>query len=261
MTEERPATEAPIVKQQEIALAERPDEPATIERIIDKAVELNRSGEELGKLLDVYERLQDKLAEKRFNEAFAAFQAECPAIPKSQLQEFATRKGGKFKSAYARLDDIDEVVMPVLTKHGFSRSFGKPTTDEQGCLSLSATLWHKDGASHTEWSPPIPIESGLDLSPQIKVCIALGFCRRLAFVAACGIRMADVDEAVGEPPRCITDAQFKELDGIFNQFADPETERASFQRWLKIDTVWDMTQAQYGPAKAQLLRRLQGQRE
>jgi len=51
--------------------------------------------------------------------ALAAFQAECPVIPKKQTAQIKSDKG-QFSYSYAGLGDIAPVVMPLLAKHGLA---------------------------------------------------------------------------------------------------------------------------------------------
>lgn len=52
--------------------------------------------------------------------ALAAFQAECPVIPKKQTAAIETGKGRNYSYTYAGLGDIAPVVMPLLAKHGLA---------------------------------------------------------------------------------------------------------------------------------------------
>lgn len=69
----------------------------------------------LDKLLAVYERLDDKRAEREFSAAFVALQADLPVIVASSV----IPNRGK----YERFEDVMKVVSPLLVKHGFSVSF------------------------------------------------------------------------------------------------------------------------------------------
>jgi hypothetical protein len=85
-----------------------------IEKIVNGGVtESNVAA--LDKLLSVYERLDDKRAEREFSAAFVALQADLPVIVASSV----IPNRGK----YERFEDVMRVVSPLLVKHGFSVSF------------------------------------------------------------------------------------------------------------------------------------------
>lgn len=69
----------------------------------------------LEKLVGLYERMQERDAEKAFAAAFVALQAEMPTIVASSV----IPNRGK----YERFEDLMEVVRPLLTKHGFVATF------------------------------------------------------------------------------------------------------------------------------------------
>lgn len=85
-----------------------------IQKVVDGGVtESNVAA--LDKLLAVYERLDDKRAEREFSAAFVALQHDLPVIVASSI----IPNRGK----YERFEDVMRVVSPLLVKHGFSVSF------------------------------------------------------------------------------------------------------------------------------------------
>src|SRR6185369_9501642 len=66
-------------------------------------------------LFELQERIMARHAEMAFSSAFAEMQSEIPAIAENGKIEFS----GKVQSRYALFEDINEVVKPILQKHGF----------------------------------------------------------------------------------------------------------------------------------------------
>ncbi len=95
--------------------------------------------EALGKLADIYERMQLKEAEKAFNSAFVALQADLPVI----VAQTAVKNRGK----YERFEDLMTVVGPLLKKHGFSVSFTQGASE--GRVLETCHLRHVAGHSQT----------------------------------------------------------------------------------------------------------------
>ncbi len=93
-----------------------------IQKVVDGGVtESNVAA--LDKLLAVYERLDDKRAEREFSAAFVALQNDLPVI----VAETVIPNRGK----YSRFEDVMHIVGPLLVKHGFSVSFSMDFKDNR----------------------------------------------------------------------------------------------------------------------------------
>ncbi len=91
-----------------------PDLLALVERIISDP---NADVTKLEKLLDVNERILDRNAKAAFDEAFSRMWPELPEIDeKGSIKN----KDGSVKSRYAKYEDIQSAVRPVLAKFGFA---------------------------------------------------------------------------------------------------------------------------------------------
>ncbi len=130
-------TPAVIPQAQPLALASDPIS-AGLSKIIGDGVTV-ANVEALGKLADIYERMQLKEAEKAFNSAFVALQADLPVI----VAQTAVPKRGK----YERFEDLMTVVGPLLKKHGFSISFTQGASE--GRVLETCHLRHVAGHSQT----------------------------------------------------------------------------------------------------------------
>ena len=91
------------------------------------------------KLVGLYERLQDKDAEKQFNAAFVALQADMPVIVASTV----IPNRGK----YERFEDVMRQIGPLLVKHGFTVSFSMDFKESR-VLEI-CTLKHASGHSQS----------------------------------------------------------------------------------------------------------------
>jgi hypothetical protein len=92
----------------------------------------------LEKLLDMQERILAKNAEMAFNSAMAEMQAELPII----TERGEIRVAGTLRSRYAKFEDINEEVKPVLKQHGFAMTF-KVNTDT--VCKVTGILVHRAG--------------------------------------------------------------------------------------------------------------------
>lgn len=91
------------------------------------------------KMMDLFERQQKFDAEKEFNRAFVALQADLPIIVATSI----IPNRGK----YERFEDVMRVVGPLLVKHGFTVSFSMDFRD--GRILETCTLKHVAGHSQS----------------------------------------------------------------------------------------------------------------
>jgi hypothetical protein len=70
----------------------------------------------LEKIIDLKERVMAHDAKSAFEAAFSKMQPEIPVIDERGRIEVS----GKVRSTYAPLEDIHDVIKPILAKHGFS---------------------------------------------------------------------------------------------------------------------------------------------
>ncbi len=91
-----------------------------------------------------------KRAERSYNAAYSKAQAEFPIIPK--------RGQGHNNVKYARIEDIMQGVMPVLSRHGLS--LRHPASNPDGRIIVTAVLSHVDGHSEQCTMESDPDKSG-----------------------------------------------------------------------------------------------------
>jgi hypothetical protein len=92
-------------------------------------------------LLELKERIDRLDAEKEFNQAFSQLQLKLPRVKKNGTIEL----GGKGKIAFAKWEDVMEVLQPFLTTYGFSLSFTSQPVPS-GVL-MTCALTHQAGHS------------------------------------------------------------------------------------------------------------------
>lgn len=124
---------------------------AVIERIaLNPAVDIDR----LERLLALRERMEDREysreAERQFDEAFAAAQADMPRVVKNA-------NNPQTRSRYATLDAVLAAVVPSLTKRGLCLSFSREPDPPEGFIVVTARV-AGFGFSRT-WSRPTPVSS------------------------------------------------------------------------------------------------------
>lgn len=133
-----------------------PDAVTMFERLAkDPAVDVDK----LQRLIDMQERIMRRQAEAAYNADFSVMQPEIPVI---------IEKGKTDKGTFAELEDIVEVVRPILAKHGFALTH-KTEWPEKATVRVIGILTHRDG--HRETSEFI---AGADQSGSKNAIQALG---------------------------------------------------------------------------------------
>lgn len=149
-TELMPAADAAVVRRGD-ALA--PDLAALVERVLtDPNVDVTK----LERLLDVNERVMDRAAKAAFDDAFSKMWPELPEIAE---RGSIKNNNGVVQSRYAKYEDIQTNIRPVLAKHGFALRHRTEWPDtKQGIIRVVGIL---SGHGHSEESA---FESPLDKS-------------------------------------------------------------------------------------------------
>jgi len=144
-------------------------ETAAIIQVIERAASNKDVDiEKLQKLLDMQERIMAKNAEMAFNTAMAEMQAELPVI----TERGEIRVGGILRSKYARFEDINEAVKPILQKHGFAMTF---KTDTTTVVKVFGILSHRAGhREQTDMVLPIDVSGSKNSVQAIGSSVSYG---------------------------------------------------------------------------------------
>lgn len=164
----------------------------------------------LEKLIELHERTQANAARAEFFAAFAEMQAEIPAIE---------RKGRGDKGArYAKDEDIQAALRPILQRHGFMLSFATSFVDG-GKVSIVGKLAHRAG--HVETSEFV---SAADTSGSKNAIQALGstqtYGKRYTTIAL--LNITGTDEHADDDGAATGRSKVTDPAGFEGQFTDLE---------------------------------------
>lgn len=166
-----PETDKPVLRSKHVARAVETPPPATGDLMVVIAqiaqnpnVDITR----LERLIDLKRTTDADRARAEFYAAFAEMQGEIPEV--SEKGEITVE--GKVRSRYARNEDIQRVVKPILKKHGFALSFRNEWLADGKMLKVVGILAHKGG--HTEQDEFI---AAADTSGSKNAIQALGSTR------------------------------------------------------------------------------------
>ena len=215
-------------------------EETTPASMLQSAIDKGMDAQSIQTLTNIYFQFEEKRAEREFNAALTAFQSECPVILKAKMIEFPTKRGGKFKSQYAEMDDIVEQTKTLREKHGFSFSFKRVMEEKR--ITVQCELRHIGGhKTLTEFSVPMPLD--FLISEQHAIAGAVTFCERYAFRGALGITTGlpdnDGKEFIGKiPPE-----QVEQLRALVEE-TDSDIE--PFWRFAKVQRLEDIPAVDFG---------------
>ena len=161
-----------------------------IEGILRMAVEKGMDAGSIDKLAAVFERTQDRMAAQEFAEAMAAFQSECPPIPKRATARITTKSGGSYSYKFAELDSIANAIRSKLKDHGLSYTWD--SAEASGILTCTCVVRHINGHSvQAKFSCPTATDAAM--SGAQKSAAGLTFARRQSLIAALGLTTCDPD--------------------------------------------------------------------
>ena len=158
-------------------------------------------------------------AREAFMEHFAAFSAECPHVERDGTVELVKDGRSMGKYAFTTIENMDEVLRPLLAKHGFAISFA--SVDNKDSVTITGTLsgwgWER---SSTYTLPP-------DNGPGRNAMQARGSSRRYAkrYIVddLCNVvRKGKDDDARGAMEALIDATQIKKLDELIKATATVE---------------------------------------
>lgn len=98
--------------------------------------------QKMRELVALQERILDRNAEAEFNAAFAEMQAEIPEID----EKGRIMVDGQLRSQYAKFEDIQKVIKPILKQYGFSLAFETQYPDLK-TIKVIGILTHRQGHS------------------------------------------------------------------------------------------------------------------
>ena len=177
-------------------------------------------------LLDMRERLQNKEAERSFYSAFAEMQGKLPTITKTgEIRD----KAGRIQSRYAKWENINEAIKPILQEHGFTLMFQTADVETVDKIKVRGTLAHRGG--HKESSEKtFPIDLGPGRSAVQSNGSSISYGKRYMANALLNITVMGEDD----------DGQGGDGDGRANEESTnmPALREAAEGGWASLQKAW-----------------------
>lgn len=222
---------------QELAMAKPvPSVAEMLQAVIEKGVTSESVGA-LEKLVGLYERMEEKKAERAFAAAFVALQAEMPNV---QATKAVPNSDGSCRYRFAPFESLMEQVGPMLQKHGFTVSFS--SRFEEARIISTCTLQHVEGHKRSNdfavrigKGPPGSSESQGDGA-------AATYAKRFALVEALNIVVSHLDNDARLLGGTITKEQAEELA---RRVAETNSNREAFLKFADADSFFTIAAIKY----------------
>lgn len=199
-------------------------------------------------LLKMQERTEARQAEIEFNRALARLAEQMPRVKKNGRVELLDKNGhSKGSYAFAKWEDIDRVIRPLMTTEGFTLSFdAQPRGSDGGGLVITGTLLHRDGHSRSA-SMPLALDTGPGRNNLQAMGSTLSYGKRYCAEMLLNIvREGDDDDAFRGGSEPITDEEVAELNrGLIETRSDLNR----FLEYMRVDALPDIQKHQLAEAR------------
>lgn len=239
-----------------VVVAEAPG--SLLKAIVEMAKDPSVNIPALKELMAMQERLEARQAEREFIAAFARLSADLPRVKKNGTIALVTREGkDKGSIPFARWEDVDKIVRPLMVREGFTLSFDSVVRPgEGGGLIVTATLMHRDGHTRTA-SMPLALDGGPGRNNLQAGGSTLSYGKRYTTEMLLNIvREGEDDDGKLGGTRFITAEQVDELRRYLKATS---TDEAAFLQHFEVASVENLQVAAYAPARNMLLQKLDRQ--
>ena len=210
--------------------------------VLDRMLE---RGQNIQDAMEFFEKWEARIAAEQYGHALAAFQAQCPQIVKRRQIDLGGGKGPLFAS----LDDIHDVIKPILAACGLSVRFSAEMTDA-GQMRAKCFVRHGRHEEASEVTLPVPTQ--MRVNDTQKMGAALSYAKRYALCAALNIVVTEEDNDAATVMETITDEQMAQLEEWIEVSG---ADRARFLKRFAIESLPQMPAQQFLVAIGELKRK------
>lgn len=229
--------------------APQPNTAAAIIQVIERAAtDASVDVDKMERLLAMQERIMDRQAHAAYTAAMAEMQPKLPTIKKRGAIK---NNSGKVQSTYAKWEDIDAAIRPILTKYGFALTFRTET--REGRPVVWAVLSHREG--HSERTEvELPIDSSGSKNNVQGVGSSMSYGKRYAASALLNLVTEDEDDdgQMGGAGALISDDQVRELRRLMTEV---KANAGAYFEYLGVQALEDLPAPKFAEAKAALLKK------
>jgi len=197
--------------------------------------------------VETLERLYAMHREDRANQAREAFAADFVRMKPNLPRVIKKHTNDQTHSLYAKLEDINRQIDPILERFGFATAT-KVLAQTETLITIRCELWHQQGhVEHTELSMP-PDSSGsagkVNKTMVHAISSTVQYLKRVGLCALLNISTGD-DKDGNAPDTKISEEQVGEIRSMMLCIRDGE---ARLLKYMKVETVEEIPAPQYRKA-------------
>lgn len=217
--------------------------PAIIQVARDPSLDVKK----LEALMEMQFKMERRQAEQEFIAAFTRVSEKMPRVKKTGVIDLGKGKG---QIAFAKWEEMDKVIRPLLASEGFTLSFDSaPRTGEGGGLVVTGKLMHRSGHVSAA-SIPLPLDSGPGRNNLQAQGSTLSYGKRYCAEMLLNIvREGGDDDGVKGAARFATEDEVSELRALI---AETNTSENNFCALFGVAHLGELTVANVAPAKNML---------
>lgn len=221
-------------------LIRRTDSPTSVLEIIQQAVATKQDVETLRGLFELQRDFMRMQAEQAFHAAMARLQAKLP-----QVNKYGVGKNSKF----AKLEDIDRIIRPLLAEEGFSFSFDEEAHSEK-TITFVAKISHQQGHSEVK-RLTVPIDAaaknreGNAVRPAIQDAgSTVSYARR--YLIKMHLNIIETNEDTdGNPTKTISPEQAADIEAMLQEV---KGDRAGFLKYMGVAAIGEILERDHKKA-------------
>mgnify|MGYP005811613381 CR=1 FL=1 len=207
--------------------------------------------DKLEKLLALKERVDARESEKEFTRSFAAMAQALPRVKKNGNIDL----GGKGNIPFAKWEDVDAVIRPILKEHGFSLSFR--TRMEGAATIMTCILAHIGG--HSERSEcEVKPDPGPGRNKTQEMGSGRSYAKRYLTLDLLNIVTVGQDDD-GRASGFLTAEQADKIYSLLDACELPPERRAKFLKLMNAERVEHIQQFDFARACEELRAELKRQ--
>lgn len=249
-----------IVKSEPAAQLVKPAAENSLLEVIERAArDPNVDIEKMERLFALMEKSESAKRAAAYADAMARCQAEIQPVRRTG----AIVHNGRLISKFAKLEDLDEVIRPVTSRHGFSLSFNA-TPLEGGKTRHTLKVTHRDGHFETFDFDAAPDAGGAKNAIQAAGS-STTYARRYLTKGAFNIVESgeDDDGAASGKPTLMTPEHVAEIKRLMQDARDaglPGFEDARMLNWKQVLSFEDLRDDEF-PSIVERIKANRKQRE
>lgn len=249
-----------VTRQEMKAWDDRPapvitEQTAMIQMIERMAMNPEINIERVAQLISMQERMEERqflrASKLAYDKAFSEMQGELPI-----LEERGKHSGTG--STYAKFDDLNEAVKPVLKKHGFYLKFR--IKQDTAKVIVTGILGHKEGYSE-EAQIELPVDTGGQKNNVQAIGSSIKYGERYTAGALLSLSSRKSEDDNGDRGGGIVPISEEQFGELRKLMLEARTNEVKFLELFKIDALTDLPASKFPKAVDELKAAIEWQRK